>query len=367
MNRNEFDEAAKKYDYSERAKDVQKLLVLRNEFVKHFNTDFIKKMKLEDYCIGLGRNSIFCFCYAIEQSFKDLGVILGATAIKFGIYYSTKEEKYVYGPKFGKSKTTAFNSVKKNLLRLIDAGDKEELEKIEKNIFSSMVKGKILSLYFPEKYLNIFSDIHLDHFLNKLGIGNDALYLQDAVYKRKAIVDFKNSDDVLSSWEMDKFSSFLYSIFPVGEDNRQGLISDSDYFMSVGEKYVRVERKHKQIQNALYEILSDEYKNLKMEVAPDFISKDKVDIMGKHIASGERHYFEIKTFNAKSSIREALGQILEYAHYPQKNNADKMYIVGLGKPTTKDNEYLEYLRSSYKIPIWYRWFDEKKHILSGEY
>ena len=207
----------------------------------------------------------------------------------------------------------------------------------------------------------------MDHFLNKLGIGNDALYLQDAVYKRKAIVDFKNSDDVLSSWEMDKFSSFLYSIFPVGEDNRQGLISDSDYFMSVGEKYVRVERKHKQIQNALYEILSDEYKNLKMEVAPDFISKDKVDIMGKHIASGERHYFEIKTFNAKSSIREALGQILEYAHYPQKNNADKMYIVGLGKPTTKDNEYLEYLRSSYKIPIWYRWFDEKKHILSGEY
>ena len=48
MKRNEFDEAAKKYDYSEREKEVQKLVVLRNEFVKHFNTDFIKKRKLED-------------------------------------------------------------------------------------------------------------------------------------------------------------------------------------------------------------------------------------------------------------------------------------------------------------------------------
>ena len=366
MNRNEFDEAAKKYDYSEREKEVQKLVVLRNEFVKHFNTDFIKKMKLEDYCIGLGRNSISCFCYAIEQSFKDLGVILGATAIKFGIYYSSKEDTYVYGPKFGKSKTTAFNSVKKNLLKLIEDGEKEDLDKIEKNPFSSMVKGKILSLYFPDKYLNIFSDIHLDHFLDKLGIGNDSIYSQDAVYKRKAIVDFKNSDDVLASWEMEKFSYFLYDIFPVGDDSRQGLISDSDYFMSVGEKYVRVERKHKQIQNALYEILSNEYKNLKMEVAPDLFSKDKVDIMGKHIATGERHYFEVKTFNAKRSIREALGQILEYAHYPQKNNADKLYIVGLEKPTAKDKEYMEFLRSTYNIPIRYRWFDEKKHILSEE-
>ena len=88
--------------------------------------------------------------------------------------------------------------------------------------------------------------------------------------------------------------------------------------------------------------------------------------MGKHIATGERHYFEVKTFNAKRSIREALGQILEYAHFPQKNNADKLYIVGLEKPTAKDKEYMEFLRSTYNIPIRYRWFDEKRHILSEE-
>ena len=27
-----------------------------------------------------------------------------------------------------------------------------------------MFKGKILSTYFPERYLNIFSEEHLDHY-----------------------------------------------------------------------------------------------------------------------------------------------------------------------------------------------------------
>lgn len=367
MYRNEFDAAAREYDYSGRENDIHASLILRDQFVKHFNTDFIKNMKLDDYCIGSGRKNITCFCYAIEQSFKELGVILGSTAQKFGIYYSTKDNSYSYTSKFGDSKTKAFNSVKRNLISLIEAGKEGNLEKIVNNIFSPTVKGKILSIYYPDKYLNIFSDEHLDHFLEKLGLGTEELYSGDSVFKRQSIVDFKNSDPYLAAWDMDKFSSFLYSIFPIGDDTISPLLSDSDYFMTVGEKYVKVERKHKQMQNALFQLLSDDYKNLKMEETPDFTSKDKVDIMGKHVASGEKHYFEVKTFNAKQSIREALGQILEYSHYPQKNNADKLFIVGLGKPTAKDKAYMNYLRQTYNLPIWYRWYDEKKDILSVEY
>lgn len=367
MTRNEFDTAARNFDFSERAIDIQHLFILRDEFVKRFTPDFIKTMKLEDYCIGLGRKDISCFCYAIEQSFKDLGLIFGATAKKFGIFYSVKDDMYVYTPKFGHSKTKAFNTVRRNLVNLIEAGAEEDLDKIVKNIFSSMVKGKILSLYYPDKYLNIFSDEHLDHFLYRLGLGNDELYAADSVYKRKAIVDFKNEDALTRSWEMEKFSAFLYEMFPLDAKDDITVVADSDYFMNIGEKYVKVERKHKQMQNALRQLLSSEYKNLKMEDAPDYFSKDKVDIMGKHIATGEKHFFEVKTFNAKSSIREAIGQILEYAHYPQKRNADKLFIIGLGKPTQRDKDYMEFLRTTYNLPVWYRWYDEKKNILSEEY
>lgn len=363
----EFDAAARSFDYTNRANDLHATLLMLDEFVKHFTLDFIKNMKLEDYCIGSGRKNITCFCYAIEQSFRDLGLILGSTAQKFGIYYSTKDKSYIYTSKFGDSKTKAFNSVKRNLIKLLEAGKEQNVESIVDNIFSPMVKGKILSLYYPDKYLNIFSDEHLDHFLKKLGIGSESLYSGDAVYKRKAIVDFKNSDPLLSAWEMDKFSSFLYSIFPLDDKSDRTLISDSDYYMQIGEKYVKVERKHKQMQNALYLLLCVDYKNLKMEETPGTSSKDKVDILGKHIKTGEKHFFEVKTFNAKQSIREALGQILEYAHYPQKNNADKLFIVGLGKPTTKDKEYMDFLRQAYNLPVWYRWYDEKKDILSGEF
>ena len=41
---------------------------------------------------------------------------------------------------------------------------------------------------------------------------------------------------------------------------------------------------------------------------------------------------EVKTMSAKRSIREALGQILEYAHYP----------------------YMKLLRDKYNLPIWFR-------------
>lgn len=54
----------------------------------------------------------------------------------------------------------------------------------------------------------------------------------------------------------------------------------------------------------------------------DFVDIQAIDLQGNKI------YFELKIADAvKLAIRQALGQLLEYDHYPNKNNADKLIIV----------------------------------------
>lgn len=78
---------------------------------------------------------------------------------------------------------------------------------------------------------------------------------------------------------------------------------------------------------------------------------------------GEWHYFEIKTDSAKKSIREALGQILEYAHYPNMQRATKLFIVGPQQPDDKDIAYMEFIRKTYGIPVWFRWYSFEQNKL----
>jgi len=118
---------------------------------------------------------------------------------------------------------------------------------------------------------------------------------------------------------------------------------------------------HKQMQSALAELLKDEYEHL-------YLNKDNVCMKGILKNSlGEWHYFELKTSSAKQNIREALGRLLEYNHYPSRTRAKKLYIVGNEAPDEKDCQYLKKLRDTYKLPVWYRWYSFEKNQLSQEF
>lgn len=94
----------------------------------------------------------------------------------------------------------------------------------------------------------------------------------------------------------------------------------------------------------------------------EFVDIQAIDPQGKKI------YFELKTADTvKLSIRQALGQLLEYNHYPNKNNADKLIIVTSLEITQQDMQYLIGMRSRYNIPVYYQQFDMDKKSLSKEY
>mgnify|MGYP003441341841 FL=1 len=121
---------------------------------------------------------------------------------------------------------------------------------------------------------------------------------------------------------------------------------------------------HKKIQNAVYDILKDQYAKLCLENEQNK-GEQRVDIKGVLKDNpNEWHYFEVKTSSARHSIREALGQILEYNHYPATTRAKKMFIIGPEKPDDLDIQYLRRLREVYNIPVWFRWYSFEDNTLS---
>ena len=115
---------------------------------------------------------------------------------------------------------------------------------------------------------------------------------------------------------------------------------------------------HNKMQNAIKKILeiTGEYKKVALE-------RNYVDITATQ-KDGKIDFYELKTAAAKASIREAIGQILEYTHYPNNKHADRMIIVGPNEPDKYDKLYLQYLRDTYKLPIWFRAYSFEEDSLS---
>lgn len=105
----------------------------------------------------------------------------------------------------------AFEKIRKSILDIIDAGEKNDTEALISNkILSPTFKGKILSVYFPKRFLNIYSEEFLNHYLNKFNLLTDEILNSDPIIKRQALLDFKDSDEIMKAWSIEIFSEFLY-------------------------------------------------------------------------------------------------------------------------------------------------------------
>ncbi len=192
---------------------------IRRRFVSHFTIRRVANMQLNEYVLGLDLPSDgYNFCYGLERQLDGLGRILGARSNKFGIYFgkikSDPTRKYRFTRKFGSNKDEAFNNVKTAISQLLIAGREKDLNSIVSNSLSPMFKGKILATYYPDIYLNVFSEEHLDYFLTQFNLDTPRLLNSHVFTKRQALIDFKNEDPVMHGWPADIFAYFLYNYYP---------------------------------------------------------------------------------------------------------------------------------------------------------
>lgn len=207
---------AKKYERDNRGeieKLIQKAELQRKEFLKEFSLDKITSMKKECYVIG--KKDKNTFCYFLEHRLNVYGELKGqANVSKFGVYFS--DNQYKYTKKFGSSLDDAFSKLKKEICALIDAGQMENYKKIDESIFAPTVKNKILTVYYPEKYLSILSEEHINMFLYRLGL-TEAATNKSGEEKKMLLLEYKNKNKIMRNWDNIIFVKYLYDTFFEGD------------------------------------------------------------------------------------------------------------------------------------------------------
>jgi hypothetical protein len=196
----------------DKQKHYKNLEKLRQQFIKIFTVTKIKNMGKDDYVEGKvinGKPDENTFCYWVEWKTENLGRMQGARADKFGLYVDKKSQQYKFIKRFN-NENNAFEFFKKEIVKLIELGRSKNLAEIKKIELSPMFKGKILFLYYPNKFVNIFAENHVDYFLKKLGIYHENKNI-DLIDKREILLKWKNKDSVMKKWNMFEFSNFLYN------------------------------------------------------------------------------------------------------------------------------------------------------------
>ncbi|TGE31451.1 DUF3427 domain-containing protein [Desulfosporosinus sp. Sb-LF] len=250
---------------------------LRLKFVNDFKIKKIIEMEKEEYVVGLGRQDTFC--YRLETELMELGDIHGSTAVKFGLYYGIrgddKDNKYqISEGKYGTDADQALVKIKEQIVNLIIAGGNHNYNDIRNCSLSPMFKGKILSTYYPEQYVSIFSGEHLSYFLNKLKV--DFSENIDELDKQLKLVKWKNENGITKDWPMYSFARFLYQTFgSLSEAKKQVKNQQEEYDKNYPKEHV-----------VHVGISISQWKDL-IEDSEIFLEKD-TELM-KRIYTGENH------------------------------------------------------------------------------
>lgn len=124
--------------YSKTEKELEKL---RLKFVADYPISRITSLSLDEYVCGLKMTShdhYDSFCYRIETELLKLGNMKGGTADKFGVYMSQEDGSYRFTKKYGDDLEDAFESVKKEIVQLLLAGQNQDLDKIEESKIANL-------------------------------------------------------------------------------------------------------------------------------------------------------------------------------------------------------------------------------------
>jgi hypothetical protein len=114
---------------------------------------------------------------------------------------------------------------------------------------------------------------------------------------------------------------------------------------------ITVKNLHDKIKEKLYLQLSKKYgaDNVGTEVS---IGHKKIDLVVKNQDSYD--LYEVKTNQeVRICIREAMGQIIDYAFFECQDKVGKMTIVGPTNISQEASEYLENIRVKHNLPIYY--------------
>lgn len=183
---------------------------LRQQFLQRFPLAQLPSLTLQDYALGLDDHKD-TFCYWLEFKTQELGRITGPPSMKHIVYFQ-KDKKWYFDKRYS-DENSAFEVVRKGLTELVTLAGEDKFDQLESVApfdRQNLTRGKILYLYYADKFLPVYSLNHLKDLCVQFGVTAD---FHSPTSMNRALLQFKQLHPKISDWSNLKFMRFLYEKF----------------------------------------------------------------------------------------------------------------------------------------------------------
>lgn len=336
--------------------DLKNDRAILTDFLKTWPLEKVEKMSLDEY---VNVKDPETFCQNVETKTRPLGSIKGLNSIKFGIYKRGDKKKrpknaisddtHSWLSYFGDKKSNAFESIKSELIKIIESAQRLDFEKIDDIHLHSIFKWKVAFLYSNEGFIPIFKKDALHLIAKNLGLAISKSTKYSEIHRFIA----KTKPIGISVYD---YMRQLYSEYRIEQESDKngikgnstkrkarkatGQRNTSSQNRKGTQEYV-AEQFHNELQEKLERYLSDKY-----GVDTVVLEENYVDV--KLTLKNEIHYYEVKTAGfAEDCIRQGLGQLLSYVHFENDNRKKKLIVFGKNKPNAQETDFIDFVKSQF--------------------
>jgi len=238
-------------------KSVDEIEEIRKNFVTEFSKEKIEKMTLQQYVAGYKdpktgtkKEDSFSSKISIPGPFGSLENPSGMFTFEIFIRAETQE------PDYDKTKYSstedAFESTKNSILKLLEAGEKCNIESINKIDLHSLLKSKILSIYFADKFLNIHSKTAIVQIASDLELGSEKDLKKKSLFQiQQLLLNYKNEKEFLKDLYIIDYGHILWRFYDKGNPSRRKQIKSISYYLDELSKY-SISTTHIQVLKKFY-------------------------------------------------------------------------------------------------------------------
>lgn len=121
---------------------------------------------------------------------------------------------------------------------------------------------------------------------------------------------------------------------------------------TLARKELDLDLRHNLLQETLYQRLASKYGTDNVRTEQPSGVGTQIDVVVK--MKNEYWFYEIKTaLTPRACLREAIGQLLEYAFWPGAEEPSRFIVVGESRIDEDGQEYVRRLRKRFSLPIEY--------------
>lgn len=196
----------------------------RAKFVSDFPSDTILDIDINNYIQGkrvanTNEPNRKTFCYRLEFALPGFGTIGGVNAIKFGIYYSPRDKKYVFNEDKFATAEEAFKEILTQIDVLLKSGkqftednDWQKLSDVYEQLdgIKSIVKSKILSVYYPNRIALINTENGIKEILKSIFRIPQEEIKDGLILKKGQLWELKQSHPIMKNWSNFDYSYFVW-------------------------------------------------------------------------------------------------------------------------------------------------------------